>query len=339
MIARPVLRRFALAAVLVAAVGIVAGCGGGSASGALGSGVVANVNGQEITQAQLDEVIKQAQDRLKAQGQKIPAAGSQQYQSFQQNALQYLVQRAQYAQQAEKLGITVTDAQVQKRLDSVIKQYFDGSKAKYQQQLKKQGITDAQVRDDLRAALVSEAIFKKVGGTAKVTDAEIAAYYKAHPEIYNQPPTREVRHILVNSKSLADEIYGKLKSGADFAALAKKYSIDSSKSVGGKLTETKGQFVPQFEKVAWALKVNEISKPVHTQFGWHVIQALSPITPGKVTPLTSVKATIRQTLLSQKQSDLVSQWLAKLKQDYDGKITYASGFAPATTQSTTTTTG
>ena len=65
------------------------------------SGVVASVAGDEITQAELDEVIAQAEGRLESQGQKIPAAGSQEYQAFQQNALAYLVQRVQFEQQAE----------------------------------------------------------------------------------------------------------------------------------------------------------------------------------------------------------------------------------------------
>ena len=105
--------RVLLSASLVCAVaalsfGATACGGGGGTGGSLAAGVVASVGGDEITQAQLDEVISQAQDRLESQGQKIPAAGSQEYQAFQQNALQYLVQRAQFDQQAEKFNIAVT---------------------------------------------------------------------------------------------------------------------------------------------------------------------------------------------------------------------------------------
>jgi len=333
MIARPALRHALVAlAALVAVVAVVAGCGGGGGGGSLGSGVVASVGGDEITQAQLDEVIAQAQDRLKAQGQKIPAAGSQEYQAFQQNALQYLVQRAQFAQQAEKLGVKVTDKQVDERLDRVLKQFFGGSDKKYRESLKKQGITDAQVRDELRATLVSEAVFQKVGDAAKVTGVDIDVYYKAHPELYAQQPSRSVRHILVPSEALAKEIYGKLLKGGDFAALARKYSLDSSKSVGGKLTVRKGETVPQFDKVAFELPVNEISKPVKTRYGWHIIEALGPVSAGTKTPIANVKQTIRETLLGQKRSDAVTKWLADLKKEYADKITYAKGFAPPATE-------
>jgi len=329
--------RVLLSASLVAAIAALSlgasacGGGGGGTGGSLASGVVASVAGDEITQAELDEVISQAKDRLESQGQKIPAAGSQEYQAFQQNALQYLVQRAQFDQQAKKLGIVVSDKEVEERVERVLTQFFGGSRKKYEEALEKQGITDAQVRDELRATLVSEKIFEQVGDTAKVTGAEIKAYYDANPQLYTQQPSRRVRHILVRSKTLADDIYGQLAGGADFTALAKKYSIDSSKDIGGKLTIRKGETVPQFEKTALALKVNEVSKPVKTRFGWHVIEALGPLSSAKATPLAAVRKTIRDTLIGQKRSDAVTKWLADLKQEYAQKIEYAAGFAPPDT--------
>ncbi len=331
-------RVFLSASLAAAATALALGasaCGGdadgGTSGGSLPSGVVASVAGDEITQSELDEVISQAKDRLESQGQKIPAAGSQEYQAFQQNALAYLVQRAQFEQQAEELDVTVTDKEVDERVARVLTQFFGGNRKKYEEALEKQGITDEQVRDELRATLVSEKIFEKVGDSAKVTEAEIKAYYDAHPELYTQPSSRRVRHILVKSKALADDIYGQLTGGGDFAALAKKHSIDSSKDVGGTLTIRKGETVPQFEKIALALKVNEISKPVNTRFGWHVIQALGPASAPKATPLASVKQTIRDTLVGQKRSDAVTKWLENLKQEYADKIEYAPGFAPPAT--------
>ena len=126
-----------------------------------------------------------------------------------------------------------------------------------------------------------------------VTDAEITTYYTTHKTQYGTAASRDVRHILVNNKKLADSIEAKLKSGGNFAVLAKKYSKDpGSAKTGGKLTITKGQTVPEFDKTAFALKTNQISAPVHTQYGWHIIQALSAIKPSKVTPFKSTSATI-----------------------------------------------
>jgi parvulin-like peptidyl-prolyl isomerase len=337
---RKALTRTAVAAGL-AVLFVIAGCGGGGggAGGSLASGVAANVAGEEITQTQLDEVIAQAESRLKAQGQEIPAAGSQEYQAFQQNALQFLVQRVQFEQKADELGVKVSEDDVDERLKRVLTQFFGGSQKKYEESLEKQGISDEQVRDELRATLLSEKIFEKVGTDVKVTDAEIQAYYNAHPELYQPKPSRNVRHILVPSKELADDLYRQLKAGASFATLAKKHSIDSTtKDLGGKLTIRRGETVPPFEKVAFALKVGELSEPVKTQFGWHVIEALTPENAGKATPLKSVRKSISDTLVGQKKSDAVTKWLEDLKKEYEDKITYASGLAPPATETTPATT-
>ena len=113
------------------------------------------------------------------------------------------------------------------------------------------------------------------------------------------PPEREIQYILVgkNKEKLANEIYAKLQGGAKFAALAKQYSQDdSSKDTGGKLTAKKGQLVPKFEEVAFALKAGELSKPVNTpEYGWFVIKALKPV---KKPTEKDVAETIRAQLLA-----------------------------------------
>ena len=81
------------------------------------------------------------------------------------------------------------------------------------------------------------------------------------------------------------------QDGASFAALAREFSTDeTSAKQGGKLTVTKGQTAPEFDKLAFELDEGEVSDPVKTQFGWHIIEALEPIS---VTPLDEAKDTIR----------------------------------------------
>jgi peptidyl-prolyl cis-trans isomerase C len=82
------------------------------------------------------------------------------------------------------------------------------------------------------------------------------------------------RHILVDSKDKAREIYEKIAHGSDFAQLARENSKDpGSKDQGGELGFfTRGQMVPQFEEAAFKLKKGEVSDPVESQFGWHIIR-------------------------------------------------------------------
>jgi foldase protein PrsA len=320
---------------------LAASCGGGG-GGSVSKENAAVVAGTPVSRSELDSRMQQAKCSYQLQKRTFPGAGSPEYQAIQQQILQNLVQRVELDQQAPKLGVSVTAKQVEDQLTKLKKQYFAGNEKRYQEELKRQCVTDAEVHTDVRANLVSDAIYRKVTGKATVSDAETRGYYDTHPQIYTQPPTRVVRHILVKTKALADTLYAKLKGGASFGALAKKYSQDpGSKNQGGQLTISRGQTVPQFDKTAFSLKTGEISQPVHTQFGWHIIQALKPITPTKSTPFAQVKEAIRQQLLQQKRQAALQVWLDGIKRQYAKNVSYGAGLAPATTSTSTapTTTG
>jgi parvulin-like peptidyl-prolyl isomerase len=323
----------ALAAVLLAA-----GCGGDSAS--LGGGDVAVVGSTHIKKTQFDALMSQAKNSFKSQNRPFPKAGTQEFQTLKNQAVTLLVQQAEREEKAKDLGIDIKDKQIDARLTQIKKQYFQSSEKKYLAQLKKQGLTDEQVRRDIKAQLISEEVFKKVTKDVKVTDSDVHDYYVQHPQLYAQPQSREVRHILVKTKKLADSIYAQLKGGASFAALAKKYSEDpGSKTTGGKLTVSRGQTVPAFDAKAFTLKVNEISRPVKTQYGWHVIQAIGPVKPAKTTPEKQVSASIKQQLVQTKKNEQMTNWVNGLEKDFKGKVDYATGFTPPSTSTGTTTTG
>jgi parvulin-like peptidyl-prolyl isomerase len=317
---------------LALVVALAAGCGGGGGdSASLEDSDVAVVGSEHIKQAQFDQLMSQAQKSFQQQGRKFPKAGTTEHSTIKSQAVTLLVQQAEREEKANDLGVDVSDKDVDKRLTQIKKQYFQGSEKKYQQQLKKQGLTDDQVRRDVRAQLISEAVFKKVTGDVKVTDSQIHDYYVQHPQLYAQPQSRDVRHILVKDKALADKIYSQLKSGGDFAALAKKYSTDpGSKNTGGKLTVSKGQTVPEFDKLAFSLKTNEISKPVKTQYGWHIIQPLSAVKPRKTTPENQVKESIKQQLVQQKKNESMTKWVNDLTKDFcsGDKVKYQVGYKP-----------
>jgi len=341
------MRRLFLVPLVLSLTLLAAACGGGGSSsddgksGGTASGDdAAVVNGDHITQATLDRRLSEAACSYKLQKKPFPKPGTTEYQQIRSQILQNLVQRAQLAQKAPGLDVKITDEQVEAQLKSLKGQYFGGSETKYKAELKRQCVSDAEVRDDLRSNLLSNAIFTKVTTNAKVTPTEVKAYYDAHREVYTTPQTRVVSHILVKNKALADKLYAQLQNGASFAALAKKYSTDpGSKAQGGQLTITRGQTVAPFDKVAFELRTGQLSKPVHTQYGWHIIHADKPASPHKSTPFAQVKASINQQLLQQKRNTALQNWLNGLKKEYDGKISYAAGLAPPATSTTATTAG
>ncbi len=155
-----------------------------------------------------------------------------------------------------------------------------------------------------------------------VSDEEIRDYYEGHKDLYAVPEERRVAHILISvpedgndadAKVKAERIYQELKQGADFTELAKKYSDDpGSADQGGDLGYIeKGMLDPQFDEVAFALPEREISEPVRTEFGFHIIKVLE-VKPGEVKSLDEVRDEIARELRREKAEKLYLDELERL---------------------------
>jgi parvulin-like peptidyl-prolyl isomerase len=326
-----------VASLLVLLTLAAAGCGGGS-SDKVPANAVAVVNGDPISRSEFDLAMARSKRGYKQQHRAWPKAGTTQFQQIQQSALTFLVQLQELEQKAKQLGVNVTEKQIDAKYAQLQKQL--GGAKNLKAQAKAQGLTIQDVRDVvIRPNLLSEEIYKKVTKDAKVSDKDVADYYKKNAKLYQQPESRDVRHILVSNRALANKLYDRIKAGASFAALAKKYSKDpGSRAQGGKLTIVKGQTAAPFDQTAFLLDKGQVSRPVKTQYGWHIIQALSDVKPARTTPLKDVKAAIKQQLLQQKQRTAWTKWINDTKKEYAKKVHYQAGFAPPTTSTSATTT-
>jgi parvulin-like peptidyl-prolyl isomerase len=328
-------RSLLLAAAALAVLTLVAaGCGD---SDEVPADAVAVVDGSTITRASLDELLARAKKSYAAQNRDFPKAGTAEYQSLQTQAVAFLVQREEYAREADELGVKVTDAEITKKLDDVKKQYFGGSQAKFVKGLKDQGYTVESLSEDLRSQVLTEKIYEKLTNDVKITDADLEKYYGENKSKYTVPESRSVRHILVKTKAEADKLHTELSGGADFAVLAKANSLDpGSKDQGGKLTVSRGQTVAPFDKAAFSLKTNELSKPVKTEFGYHLIQPLAAVKAGSVTPFAQVKDQLKSQLESERKNTAVNDWVADVEKKYEDKVQYAAGFEPPDTSGSET---
>ena len=313
-------------------------CGGGSDS--VPSDAVAVVDGTEISKAQLAEQMEISRKGYARNKQQFPKAGTPEYQDVQSRNLALLVQFVQLQQAADDLGIEVSDETVDKLENKLIQTSFKGNRAKYEKALKEAGYTAEQYRQMAWLfPMLSSKIFQAVTKDVKATPVEVLGYYSANQSQFGTPESREVRHILISeknkdgsvdyaaSKAKADDVYAQLKAGADFAALVKKYSADTaSVPDGGKYVVERGKTVPEFEKTSFALKTHELSKPVKTQYGYHLIEALADTKPA--TPFEKVRPEVKAALLQQKRNEEVQKWVEDQKSAYDGKINYAAGYEP-----------
>jgi foldase protein PrsA len=325
----------------VAAVLVLAACGGGGTS--VPGDAVAVVGSTPITKANFNSLMATVQTQDKAQGAPFPKIGTPQYTQLRDQVIAYLVQNSELQQEASKLGVSVTDKDVDAYLQNIAKLHYGGSEKKLVAAIKKSGLTLAAAKARVQNGLLGNKVKAKVTAKAKVSDSAVQAYYKTNKSQYQVTvTTRNVAHILVKSKTLADKLEQKLQNGASFAALAKKDSIDTSSGQnGGQLCIAKsGQSgscfatVAPFAKAAFALKTGQISPPVHSKYGWHIIKALGPVLPPHTTPFTKVASQIRTQLLQQQQQTLWTNWLTKLQKDFQGKVQYQAGYAPPATTST-----
>ncbi len=132
-------------------------------------------------------------------------------------------------------------------------------------------------------------------GITSVSDADIASYYRAHPDEV------VVENILVADPDLAGQILKKLRSGASFSVMAKKYSIDSATADnGGKMPPMLyGEIIPELQDVVWRMRVGELSGPIRTKFGYHVLFKVSQTR----LPFNRAKERIRGILEKEKLDD------------------------------------
>ena len=245
-------------------------------------------------------------------------------------------------------GVVVTEAELQKQfqeentrvkfdyavlsLDDVEKQVkpTDAELHAYYEQHKAQLTNTIPEERKIRYILLD---YAKAGGA--VTQADLESYYRQHQDEYRVPETVSVHHILVKTPSpgpdnkvdqkaidaaraKAEDILKQLKSGANFEALAKKYSDDpGSKDKGGLIGPIRrGQTVPEFEQAAFNAKKGDLVGPVKTSFGFHIIR-VDDKTEAHVKPLDEVKAQI-EPILARQKGQAASESLAKSLQSTAG---------------------
>ena len=189
----------------------------------------------------------------------------------------------------------VSDKEIEAQFKTLKDQYGDS----FKDALAQSGLTEDALKDNIRFQLLQEKATKDV----KVSDKEIKAYYEKASQELN------ARHILVADEKTANEVIEKLKSGADFATVAKEYSTDkASAEKGGELGWfTVGSMVQEFSDAAYALKLNTISEPVKSEYGYHIIEVTD-------------KRAIKDYGTLEEKKDEIKDTIAATKGDFNKKM-------------------
>ncbi len=253
-----------------------------------GGANIAAVNGEKISRADLE---------TKLEG--TPAA---------KQILGSMVQGMLVEQYAKDNHIEVSDADLNKKENEIKAQYG----AQFDTLLKSKGLTEPDVRRLIRQQLIVD---RAVGKDIKISDAQINAFFKKNHASLDKQPQVRARHILVPDIGKANAVEQKLKEGAKFEDLAKQYSTDpGSKDKGGELGMfKKGAMVPSFEAVAFSIPIGQVSKPVKSPFGFHIIQVEERQNGQKATLASSHDQIVDQ-LRQQQEGPLVTPFLTSLQQ-------------------------
>lgn len=279
---------------------------------------VAKVNDKTITRRQLGDVMTNDLRMLAQRGTQLTP---EQMLGYERQVLGKLVDQELLIQAASKTEVPDVDKKVDEQITR-IKASFPDAKM-FDEQLKKMGRSSEQVRADVRQMLTVQAFVEtEFASKVKIADDQIKGFYDEHPDYFAKPAQIRASHILVTVPQDATDEVKKTKKAAidkarervttgkeDFAKVATEVSDCPSKQKGGDLEFfSKGQMVPEFDNAAFALKADEISQVVTTQFGYHIIKKTGE-QPADKRPLDAVKDNIEKFLKKQQVDKQLAQFI------------------------------
>ena len=276
--------RYMLVAIALALIILTTGCGKGD--------VVAKVEGKAITKDQLYDLL------VEQNGEQV---------------LDSMISERIIELEIKKQKIKVDKKEIEQELEKLKEQH--GGEEGLNMIMMQYGMDLEALKDNIAMNLKLK---KLIGPEIDISEEEMSEYYEENKEALGEAEQVQARHILVETEEEAEEISGKLKSGEDFTELAKKHTLDEgSKEAGGDLGFFgKGVMAKEFEKSAFELKPNEISEPVKTEHGYHIIEVLEK-KEAKIPSYEDVKDDIEEMLLEQKISVEYGNWYQKKLEEYE----------------------
>jgi len=320
---------FRLCGFLIAlAIGLVA-CGSEGSSALVPA--AATVNGERITQGEVQsevDTFEETSEFKQLAQQQDPESVRRQ---FEQATLSRLVRRAVLVPLAEEQNVDVSQGEIDDQIEQIKSSL--PSEEEYQKALEDRGLTQADVEQLVGDQLLEQKLRTKVTADEVPSDEELRAEFDANPEQFSQ--TRS-QHILVEKEEQAMELSSRLQAAPEkevgdlFTKLAKQFSTDpSAKKNGGDLGFLPaGQLVPEFEAAAAKLTIGEVSTPVSSQFGFHVIRVIDRKEPS----FEEVKPQLEQQLAAGGQEQAWQDFLTEAYAEADINITSKYGELDPATQ-------
>ncbi len=308
--------------------------------------IVARVNDQIISKSDYQRADQELATQAQQQGW-----SQQQLFEARHDLLRDLIDQQLLLSKGKDLGIT-GETETIKRLDDIRKQNHLDSMDDLQKAAESQGVSFEDFKQHIRDGIVSSSVIRdEVGRHLNLSQSDVQKYYDAHKADFDSPEQVKLSEILIPTanpddaaqvaaaQKKADDLAAKLKSGSDFAQLAKTESGGSTAAQGGELGEFKrGQLAKVLEDQTFVLKPGEYTQPIRTKQGF-VILKVTEHAPGGVQPLKDVEPQVEDALYSQKMAPALRQYLTRLREDSYVEIKQGyedSAATPNETKPTTT---
>ena len=285
--------------------------------------IVAKVNAEELFELQLEEAVKNYSDSLKKQGINIRSLGQDQLHNVRKFMLQKMVERELLHQEAVRKKIKVTA----KEIDQIMQDSENNfpSHQAFIDDIVNDGITIEEYRERLAYdMLVNKVASKRYEERKKpLSDDVINRFYENNRQLFAQPESVSIGHILMKISEDADdkkweEAKKKLreirKIKEDFRLLAKKHSQCPSAKQGGDLGfYFRGQLHPKLDASAFKLKANEISQPVESQDGVHLIKLYEHRSQGFMPPFEEIKDQVEKVAKTEQAQRIYQEYVDELR--------------------------
>ena len=283
---------------------------------------VAIVNGSVITSEEFNRELSPIKQRLSQQGQKI---SPEQLEGIRNEILENLINLELLFQESRNNEIKVEKEAVDSQM-KLLKQKFSND-TEFKNFLSELNLSESAFKLKIKKGIaIQKLIETQIADKIKISDKESKVFYDTNPDLFKQPEQIKASHILIKVEPGADEmkkseakekiknIQQKLNKGEDFATLAKEFSEGPSKNNGGDLGYfQRGQMVKSFEDAAFALKTEEVSDIVETQFGYHIIKVVDK-KPEKTIAYENVKKDLTQHLKQEKTNQEVKIYIQKSRE-------------------------
>lgn len=299
------------------------------------------VNGVKITEGQISEIIEPQMEAIFQNApNRPPEFINQMRKMLRQQALGRMIAEQLLDAKVKQANIVVTEQEVVQQIREIAAAQrpplsLEALEKKLQTQGKSLDWLKQQTQKGLAYQKVLEAQF---AGKVNITEADAQKYYDEHPEQFTSPEQVRASHILVKvpsdaseqekaqARAKAEDMLRQIKAGADFAELAKANSDGPSAARGGDLGFfPRGKMAAPFEKAAFALKINQVSDIVETQYGYHIIKATDR-RGASTQSFERVKDDIIRRLTQRKRRQLAAEYIKSLRAQ--ANIVYPPGKEP-----------